>query len=85
MNRAERICKLSVCMRIRGYIRTSAFVHKIRGTYEVSLAVSTFGTTKRMRDFQKGEPWFTSLAPCRRHAPQRLSLRKNKLDAQHNA
>ena len=26
------------------------------------------GSKKRRRDFQRGEPWFTSLAPCRRHA-----------------
>ena len=54
MNRAERMCKLSVCIKIRGFVRPHASVHRSRGTYEVSLAVSTFGTKKKEEGFPKG-------------------------------
>ena len=33
----------------------------------------------------RGEPWFTPLAPCRRHALQRLSVEINKQDTQKTA
>ena len=57
MNRAERICKLSVCIKIRGFVRPCASVHRSRGSYALSSAVSTFGTKKRRRDFQRGGTW----------------------------
>ena len=64
MCRAERICKLSVYMKTGGCICSSASVHRSRVSYALLSAVSTFGSKKRRRDFQRGEPWFTSLAPC---------------------
>ena len=84
MNRAERICKLSVYMKTRAaYVPlfpfTEAEVHTL-----LRQPPALSGTKKRRRDFYKGEPWFTSLAPCRRHAPQRLPAQKNPDTQQHH-
>ena len=64
MCRAERICKLSVYM-ITGaaYVPLHPFTEPEVHTF-LRQPSALPGSKKRRRDFQRGEPWFTSLAPC---------------------
>ena len=54
MNRAERMCKLSVCIKIRGFVRPSASVHQSRGTYSPTSASQHFRLKEKEEGFPKG-------------------------------
>ena len=64
MNRAERICKLSVYMKTEAaYVPPFPFTEAEVHTF-LRQRSALSGSKKRRRDFQRGEPGFTSLAPC---------------------
>ena len=54
MCQAERICKLSVCIKIRGFVRPSASVHQSRGTYSPTSASQHFRLKEKEEGFPKG-------------------------------
>ena len=80
MCRAERMCKLSVYMKTEAaYVPPHPFTEAEVHTHFCQPSALP-GTKKRRRDFQRGEPWFTSLAPCeaRNSESQALTIKRVK-------